>query len=156
MFGNFVQKFQQHTVDNGQLSTYELIYKYISTFEHMAPSFGVETFLVSSLELRKETDESLLFSNTTHAQGASKESFNAFETYEIMVTGTKGIQYRKLSTQKVCWDFLSELQLCCVFCKRACISCKLLFLYSGEGEHLLEERPRFLHKDSETAEQPDH
>lgn len=100
VFRNFVQKFQQHTVDNGQLGIYEIIYKYISTFEHMAPSFGVETFLASSLELRKEADESCSFSNTTHAQGISKDSFRTLATYEIMVTGTKGIQWRKLSTQK--------------------------------------------------------
>lgn len=127
MFRNFVQKFQQHTVDNGQMGIYEIIYKYISTFEHMAPSFGVETFHVSSLELREEADESCSFSNTTHAQGISKDSFRALATYEVMVTGTKGIQWRKLSTQKVCRDFHSKLHLCYLFCKRPCVNCGLFF-----------------------------
>lgn len=156
MFRNFVQKFQQHTVDNGQLGIYEIIYKYISTFEHMAPSFGVETFLVSSLELREEADESCSFSNTTHAQGISKDSFRTSAMYEIMVTGTSGIQWRKLSTQKVCQDFHSKLHLCYLFCKKPCVNCGLFFfssLCSGKGQHLLEEWPKFLHEDFETAEQ---
>lgn len=107
VFRSFVQKFQQHTVDNGRLGTYEIIYKYISTFERMAPSFGVETFHVLSLELSDEVDESCSFSNTTHAQSALKSSYGASATYEVMVTGTKGIHWRELSTQKVCRGFPS-------------------------------------------------
>lgn len=102
MFANFVQKFQQHTVDNGRLGTHEIIYKYISTLEHMAPRFGIETFLVSGLQLREDGDESSFYSNTTHAQGVSKDSFRALATHEIMVSGTKGIHWRELSSQKVC------------------------------------------------------
>lgn len=92
----------------------------------MAPSFGVETFLVSSLELREEADESCSLSNTTHAQGISKDSFSTSATYEIMVTGAKGIQWRKLSTQKVCLDFHSKLHLCYLFC----VNCGLFFFSS--------------------------
>lgn len=101
VFRNFVHKFQQHTVDNGRLGTYEIIYKYISTFEQMAPTFGTETFLVLSLELRDELGENCSFSGTP-AQGALKDCYGASTTYEVMVTGTKGIHWREqLSTQKV-------------------------------------------------------
>lgn len=101
MFRSFVQKFQQHTVENGRLGTYEIIYKYISTFEHMAPLFGVETFHVLGLELRDEVDESCSFFNATQAQGVLKDCYGASLTYEVMVTGTKGIHWREVSTQKV-------------------------------------------------------
>ncbi|XP_031168478.1 non-receptor tyrosine-protein kinase TYK2 isoform X2 [Sander lucioperca] len=100
VFAEFVRTFQQHTVDKGQLGAHEIMYKYISTLEHLAPRFGTETFPVSHLELRKDDDGSSSYSNTTHAQGASKDDFLVPATHEIMVSGTKGIQWRKVSGQK--------------------------------------------------------
>uniref|UniRef100_A0A8C4HZ18 Tyrosine-protein kinase n=1 Tax=Dicentrarchus labrax TaxID=13489 RepID=A0A8C4HZ18_DICLA len=100
VFADFVRTFQQHTVDKGRLGTQEIMYKYISTLEHLAPCFGIETFPVSHLELREDGDGSSSYSNTTHAQGVSKDSFIAPPTHEIMVSGTKGIQWRKVSGQK--------------------------------------------------------
>lgn len=100
VFADFVQTFQQHTVDKGRLGTHEIMYKYISTLEHLAPRFGTETFPVSHLELREDGDGSSSFSNTTHAQGVSKDTFSAPTTHEIMVTGSKGIHWRKVSGQK--------------------------------------------------------
>uniref|UniRef100_A0A8C9Y3T3 Tyrosine-protein kinase n=1 Tax=Sander lucioperca TaxID=283035 RepID=A0A8C9Y3T3_SANLU len=98
VFAEFVRTFQQHTVDKGQLGAHEIMYKYISTLEHLAPRFGTETFPVSHLELRKDDDGSSSYSNTTHAQGASKDDFLVPATHEIMVSGTKGIQWRKANT----------------------------------------------------------
>ncbi|KAM9345657.1 non-receptor tyrosine-protein kinase TYK2 [Symphorus nematophorus] len=100
VFADFVRTFQQHTVDKRRLGAHEIMYKYISTLEHLAPRFGIETFPVSHLELREDGDGSSAYSNTTHAQGVSKDSFTAPATHEIMVTGTKGIQWRKISAQK--------------------------------------------------------
>lgn len=71
----------------------------------MAPSFGVEAFLALGLELRDEVDESCSFSDATRAQGVLKNGYGASTTYEVMVTGTKGIHWRELSTQKVCRGF---------------------------------------------------
>uniref|UniRef100_A0A8C9Y7Z3 Tyrosine-protein kinase n=1 Tax=Sander lucioperca TaxID=283035 RepID=A0A8C9Y7Z3_SANLU len=99
VFAEFVRTFQQHTVDKGQLGAHEIMYKYISTLEHLAPRFGTETFPVSHLELRKDDDGSSSYSNTTHAQGASKDDFLVPATHEIMVSGTKGIQWRKKTKQ---------------------------------------------------------
>uniref|UniRef100_A0A8C9Y4L1 non-specific protein-tyrosine kinase n=1 Tax=Sander lucioperca TaxID=283035 RepID=A0A8C9Y4L1_SANLU len=87
VFAEFVRTFQQHTVDKGQLGAHEIMYKYISTLEHLAPRFGTETFPVSHLELRKDDDGN---------------DFLVPATHEIMVSGTKGIQWRKVSGQKVC------------------------------------------------------
>ncbi|XP_042360188.1 non-receptor tyrosine-protein kinase TYK2 [Plectropomus leopardus] len=99
VFAEFVGTFQ-HTVDKGQLGAQEIMYKYISTLEHLAPRFGTETFPVSHLELREDGDGSSSYSNTTHAQGASKDSFRMPATHEIMVSGTKGIQWREVSSHK--------------------------------------------------------
>lgn len=102
MFAEFVRTFQQHTVDKGRLGAQEIMYKYISTLEHLSPSFGTETFSVSQLELREDGDGSSSFSNTTQTEGASKGNFIDPATHEIMMSGTKGIQWRKVSGQKVC------------------------------------------------------
>ncbi|KAF3846189.1 hypothetical protein F7725_003267 [Dissostichus mawsoni] len=100
VFAEFVRTFQQHTVDKGKLGAQEIMYKYISTLENLSPSFGTETFSVSQLKLREDGDGSSSFSNTTQTEGASKDSFIDPATHEIMVSGTKGIQWRKVSGQK--------------------------------------------------------
>lgn len=102
MFADFVRTFQQHTVDKGRLGTQGIMYKYISTLEHLVPGFGTETFPVFNLELREDGDERSSYPNTTHAHGVSKDICNAPVTHEIMISGTKGIQWRKVSSQKVC------------------------------------------------------
>lgn len=103
VFAEFVQKFQQHTVAKGLLGSQKIMYKYISTLEHLAPQFGTETFCVSNLELRKGGDGSSSYSiTTTQAQGCAKDNFTTPITHEIRVSGTKGIQWRKVSGQKVC------------------------------------------------------
>lgn len=114
VFAEFVETFQQHTVDKGRLGTHEIMYKYISTLEHLAPEFGTETFSVSHLELSEEGDGSSSFSNTTHAQGGSKDDFRAPPTHEVMVSGTKGIQWRKVSGHKV--NSFSSFWFCGMLC----------------------------------------
>ncbi|XP_023269688.1 non-receptor tyrosine-protein kinase TYK2 [Seriola lalandi dorsalis] len=100
VFADFVRTFQQHTVDKGRLGAHEIMYKYISTLEHLAPRFGTETFPVPYLEQREEGDGSSSYSNTTHAQGVSKDNYTAPATHEILVSGINGIQWRKVSGQK--------------------------------------------------------
>uniref|UniRef100_A0A672ITZ4 Tyrosine-protein kinase n=1 Tax=Salarias fasciatus TaxID=181472 RepID=A0A672ITZ4_SALFA len=99
VFADFVRCFQQQTVDKGRLSAQEIIYKYIFTLEHLAPCFGTETFPVAHLELREDGDSSS-YPNTARAQGVSKDYFGAPATHEIMVSGPKGIQWRKATAQK--------------------------------------------------------
>ncbi|XP_047199858.1 LOW QUALITY PROTEIN: non-receptor tyrosine-protein kinase TYK2 [Hippoglossus stenolepis] len=100
VFADFVRTFQQHTVDQGRLGAQEIIYKYISTLEHLVPRFGTETFPVSHLELRKDGYGGSSYADNTHVQGDSKDNFTAPVTHEIEVSGTKGIQWRKVSVQK--------------------------------------------------------
>uniref|UniRef100_A0AAX7T1V5 Tyrosine-protein kinase n=1 Tax=Astatotilapia calliptera TaxID=8154 RepID=A0AAX7T1V5_ASTCA len=99
VFKDFVRSFQQHTVDRGNLCTEEIMYKYIATLEHLAPRFGTETFPVTRLDLRDEDDRSGSCSSTTHAQCGSKDNFCGPISHEISVSGTEGIQWRKVSAQ---------------------------------------------------------
>lgn len=96
VFAKFVRTFQKHTVDIGKLGFQEVMYKYISTLEHLAPCFGTETFTVSHLEPRNDCGGSGSYLHTVNARGATQDSFGA----EIMVSGTKGIQWRKASGPK--------------------------------------------------------
>ncbi|XP_005749978.2 non-receptor tyrosine-protein kinase TYK2 [Pundamilia nyererei] len=100
VFKDFVRSFQQHTVDRGNLCTEEIMYKYIATLEHLAPRFGTETFPVTRLDLRDEDDRSGSCSSTTHAQCGSKDNFCGPISHEISVSGTEGIQWRKVSAQR--------------------------------------------------------
>uniref|UniRef100_A0A669BNX7 Tyrosine-protein kinase n=1 Tax=Oreochromis niloticus TaxID=8128 RepID=A0A669BNX7_ORENI len=104
VFKDFVRSFQQHTVDRGKLCTEEIMYKYIATLEHLAPRFGTEIFPVTRLDLRDEDDRSGSCSSTTHAQCGSKDNFCGPISHEISVSGTEGIQWRKVSVQRVCID----------------------------------------------------
>uniref|UniRef100_A0A671V986 Tyrosine-protein kinase n=1 Tax=Sparus aurata TaxID=8175 RepID=A0A671V986_SPAAU len=101
VFADFVKTFQQHTVAKGRLGSHEIMYKYISTLEHLAPRFGIEMFPVSHMEQRKDGVVSSSYSDTNHAQGVSKASYIAPATHEIMVSGTKGIQWRDAPGPKV-------------------------------------------------------
>uniref|UniRef100_A0A8C6L6W9 Tyrosine-protein kinase n=1 Tax=Nothobranchius furzeri TaxID=105023 RepID=A0A8C6L6W9_NOTFU len=100
VFSEFVRTFQQHTVDRGQLGPQEIMYKYISTLENLAPRFGTETFPVTRLELREDGDGGSSYSNASHGEEASKHSDARPATCEVMVSGTKGIQWRKIHIQK--------------------------------------------------------
>ncbi|XP_068584160.1 non-receptor tyrosine-protein kinase TYK2 [Cebidichthys violaceus] len=100
VFAEFVRTFQQHTVDTGRLGAQEIMYKYISTLEHLAPRFGTETFIVSHLELSDDGSGSSSYSSTSRCQGASKDEFIGPASHEVLVSGTKGIQWRKVSEQK--------------------------------------------------------
>lgn len=121
MFAEFVRTFQQHTVDKGRLGTQEIMYKYISTLEHLAPRFGTEIFPVSHLELSQDGEGSSSYCTNTHAQGVSKDNFRATSTHEIMVSGTKGIQWRIMSVQKVCQNTI--MPFCCAIYIACYISC---------------------------------
>uniref|UniRef100_A0A673Y9Z1 Tyrosine-protein kinase n=1 Tax=Salmo trutta TaxID=8032 RepID=A0A673Y9Z1_SALTR len=104
VFADFVRTFQEHTVDLGRLGSQEVMYKYLSTLEHLAPRFGTETFLTAHLELRTDGgDGSGSYLNSSHARGASDpENVDPQVMHEVMVSGTKGIQWRKITVQKVC------------------------------------------------------
>uniref|UniRef100_A0A8C1XM71 Tyrosine-protein kinase n=1 Tax=Cyprinus carpio TaxID=7962 RepID=A0A8C1XM71_CYPCA len=95
VFANFVSSFQQHTVGKGQLGPQEVMYKYISTLERLAPKFGTETFPVFSLDLRSDEDGSGSHLIASQTQTPSEETVNSEPTHEIRVSGSTGICWRK-------------------------------------------------------------
>uniref|UniRef100_A0AAY4BFH7 Tyrosine-protein kinase n=1 Tax=Denticeps clupeoides TaxID=299321 RepID=A0AAY4BFH7_9TELE len=100
VFAQFIQSFQQHTVGLGQLGPQEVMYKYISTLENLAPRFGAETFPVLHLQLRKDVDGSGSYLSASQTEEARVEGAETEATHEVMITGTRGIQWRKLPAQK--------------------------------------------------------
>ncbi|ROL49500.1 Non-receptor tyrosine-protein kinase TYK2 [Anabarilius grahami] len=101
VFAKFVSNFQQHTVSMGKLGSQEVMYKYLSTLERLAPHFGVETFPVFHLDLRSDGDGSESYLIASRTQTPSEETVNCEPTHEIRVSGSTGIWWRKLSAQKV-------------------------------------------------------
>lgn len=102
VFAEFVRSFQQHTVGQGKLGAQEVMYKYLATLENLAPRFGTETFPAVSLTLNRDGDSSGSYLNDSRVEGDGEESTNVEPTHEIMISGTRGIQWRKISALKVC------------------------------------------------------
>lgn len=75
------------------------MYKYIATLENLAPRFGTETFAVPHLEVRNDGDEGSSYLNRMDPQDDEKDNFTAPTTHEIIVSGIKGIRWRKVSVQ---------------------------------------------------------
>uniref|UniRef100_A0A671QZ65 Tyrosine-protein kinase n=1 Tax=Sinocyclocheilus anshuiensis TaxID=1608454 RepID=A0A671QZ65_9TELE len=92
VFANFVSSFQEHTVGMGKFGSQEVMYKYISTLERLAPKFGAETFPVFSLDLKSDGDGS-----GSYLIASQTQTVNSEPTHEIRVSGSTGISWRKTS-----------------------------------------------------------
>uniref|UniRef100_A0A4W4ED95 Tyrosine-protein kinase n=1 Tax=Electrophorus electricus TaxID=8005 RepID=A0A4W4ED95_ELEEL len=101
VFSEFVRSFQQHTVGQGRLGPQEVMYKYLSTLERLAPRFGTETFSIFHLVLRPHGDGSGSYLNASRMQEpAEAEGVCGLPSHELTVSGTKGIHWRKLLPQR--------------------------------------------------------
>ncbi|XP_066529724.1 non-receptor tyrosine-protein kinase TYK2 [Hoplias malabaricus] len=100
VFSDFVRSFQQHTVGQGRLGLHEIMYKYLSTLERLAPRFGAETFPVFHLDLRPNGDGSGSYLNPSRAHEPPEYAACGQPKHEIMVSGNRGIQWRKMSAQR--------------------------------------------------------
>ncbi|XP_003198201.2 non-receptor tyrosine-protein kinase TYK2 isoform X1 [Danio rerio] len=109
VFAHFVNTFQQHTVGVGKLGSQEVMYKYLSTLERLAPHFGVETFPVFHLDLRADGGDSGSYLITSRTQNPPEETINE-PTHEIRVSGSDGIWWRKFSAQRSQSDDYSHSQ----------------------------------------------
>ncbi|XP_029441138.1 non-receptor tyrosine-protein kinase TYK2 [Rhinatrema bivittatum] len=101
VFKKFVRRFHLHTVVPGKLSELDVMYKYVSTLESLAPRFGSELFPVLSLEFPSEGDRGSLYINAGHPKpgeepAPTREAGPA--THQVLLTGMEGIQWRKLQT----------------------------------------------------------
>uniref|UniRef100_A0A4W4EDS4 Tyrosine-protein kinase n=1 Tax=Electrophorus electricus TaxID=8005 RepID=A0A4W4EDS4_ELEEL len=112
VFSEFVRSFQQHTVGQGRLGPQEVMYKYLSTLERLAPRFGTETFSIFHLVLRPHGDGSGSYLNASRMQEpAEAEGVCGLPSHELTVSGTKGIHWRKLLPQRV--GLNSATRRCC-------------------------------------------
>ncbi|XP_035253894.1 non-receptor tyrosine-protein kinase TYK2 [Anguilla anguilla] len=91
VFGQFVRSFQLHTVGVGRLGLQDLMYKYLSTLEHLAPSFGSETFPLTHLSLQTEWG-----GNSAYLSAPPTAPPTTSVTHQIMVSGTAGVQWREV------------------------------------------------------------
>jgi len=101
VFTEFLRSFQQRTVERGRLGAHDVMYKYISTLEHLAPRFATETFSTSRMVLRQAHDEGGAYLRSAPGDGSSTGSGDTLLAHQVMVSGTQGIQWRNTSGQKV-------------------------------------------------------
>ncbi|XP_061761093.1 non-receptor tyrosine-protein kinase TYK2 isoform X2 [Nerophis ophidion] len=80
MFGRFVVAYQRN-MHGRQLDGKEIMCKYLCTLEYLAPRFGSETFSASLRRLQQDED-------------ADADNDNHVAACEIMVSATRGIQWR--------------------------------------------------------------
>ncbi|KAJ8345600.1 hypothetical protein SKAU_G00297930 [Synaphobranchus kaupii] len=95
VFAQFVRSFQLHTVGMGRLSQQDLMYKYLSTLEHLSPGYGTETFPLTHLSLQSEWA-----GNSAYLTAPPTAPPTATVTHQIMVSGTGGIQWREVPLPK--------------------------------------------------------
>ncbi|KAJ1172497.1 hypothetical protein NDU88_004343 [Pleurodeles waltl] len=102
VFKKFVRRFHLHTVSPGKLSEQNVMYKYLSTLENLAPRFGREVFRVSSLEFLTESEKGNMYVNGGHALVEERLALSKEEetNHEVMVTGTEGIQWRIMQQEQ--------------------------------------------------------
>uniref|UniRef100_A0A8C3U0Q1 non-specific protein-tyrosine kinase n=1 Tax=Catharus ustulatus TaxID=91951 RepID=A0A8C3U0Q1_CATUS len=82
LFRRFLRRFQLRTLSRTQLTEEDLIYKYLSTLELLAPRFGAEIFQVVHLEFGAE------FGMEETASGEFAVN------HQVLVTGNEGISWR--------------------------------------------------------------
>ncbi|XP_061098579.1 tyrosine-protein kinase JAK1-like isoform X1 [Conger conger] len=80
VFNNFVNEFDSKTIRESNVSTHDLKVKYLSTLETLTRNFGCEVYETSMLRILMESERP---SSIDHS------------VYEVMVSGTRGIKWRK-------------------------------------------------------------
>lgn len=101
VFKKFVRHFHLHTVSPGKLSMEDVMYKYLSTLENLAPKFGCETFRALSLELPKEDEKLSLYVNGGYMDHTECTSKEPTATHQVMVRGMEGISWRVMREEEL-------------------------------------------------------
>lgn len=96
LFRKFLQRFQRHTVGTGKLTAPDIMYKYLSTLEQLAPRFGSELFPVLALDTSSEGEK--VQPNGIHPEHPVLAKEPAV-THEVLITGTSGIQWRAVPVE---------------------------------------------------------
>ncbi|KAE8619823.1 hypothetical protein XENTR_v10009988 [Xenopus tropicalis] len=94
VFKKFVRRFHLHTVSPGKLNEEDIMYKYLSTLENLAPRLGCEVFKALSLELPAEGEKLPFYLNGGYMEHTDTVNREPTSTHQVMVSGMEGIQYR--------------------------------------------------------------
>ncbi|XP_030647905.1 tyrosine-protein kinase JAK1 [Chanos chanos] len=86
VFKSFLNEFNSKTMQDSNITLYDLKVKYLSTLETLTQGLGTETFQSVSLSLSGETNSSSPPPATNRGEELG---------YEVKVTGTTGISWRK-------------------------------------------------------------
>ncbi|KAM8974280.1 non-receptor tyrosine-protein kinase TYK2 [Pelodytes ibericus] len=101
VFKKFVRHFHLHTVVPEKLSEEDVMYKYLSNLENLAPRFGCEVFRAVSLELPTDGEKLPLYFNGGYVELSEPISKEPTTTHMVMVTGTDGIKWRVFKEEEV-------------------------------------------------------
>ncbi|KAG7263496.1 hypothetical protein CRUP_014238, partial [Coryphaenoides rupestris] len=95
VFKKFLQEFNQHTVQDSNITLYDLKIKYLATLESLTSDLGSETLEPASLSISLDRDVAGYYTQV-HVQGQSPEpSPESNQDMQVQVTGTEGISWRR-------------------------------------------------------------
>lgn len=83
VFKDFLREFNNRTICDGSVTPHELKLKYLSTMETLTKHYGAEIFETTSLLISSENEKNF-----------NLDAHDIIPQYEVMVTGTHGIQWR--------------------------------------------------------------
>uniref|UniRef100_A0A8C5LZN0 Tyrosine-protein kinase n=1 Tax=Leptobrachium leishanense TaxID=445787 RepID=A0A8C5LZN0_9ANUR len=98
VFKKFVRHFHLHTVSPGRLTQEDVMYKYLSTLENLAPRFGCEVFRVLSVEVT-EGEKLPLYINGGYLEHSDTTNKEPTIIHMVMVSGMDGIQKRSIKEE---------------------------------------------------------
>ncbi|XP_051556477.1 tyrosine-protein kinase JAK1-like isoform X1 [Myxocyprinus asiaticus] len=87
VFKVFLEEFNKNTVQGSNISTHDLKVKYVTSLETLTQHFGQEVFEPSSLIIHENEE---MLTDSSRGDGVH---------LEILVSGTSGIHWRKVSTE---------------------------------------------------------
>lgn len=86
MFKNFLNEFNSKTIQDSNITLYDLKVKYLSTLETLTQGLGRETVEPKNLKVSGENEGS-----PAHSLPLGEDGMG----YEVQVSGTTGISWRK-------------------------------------------------------------
>ncbi|XP_069783551.1 non-receptor tyrosine-protein kinase TYK2-like isoform X2 [Narcine bancroftii] len=100
-FRKFVRGFQLPITSSGKMIQHDIIFKYLSTLENLCTNFGGEIFQALYLEVLPESNRTPYINGRYYMKTTEDVIYPAQVTqeYEVLVTGTEGIQWRKMKKE---------------------------------------------------------
>ncbi|MGH0143962.1 UNVERIFIED_CONTAM: hypothetical protein FKN15_023556 [Acipenser sinensis] len=100
VFSKFVKGFNLHTVSTGKLTLQDIMYKYLSTLESLAPGIGCEEFQTTSLDIQSEGERANFYVKDFWSLGNLEPECSVIQgsspSHVVIVSGTEGIRWREI------------------------------------------------------------